>query len=125
MAHTRRTLELTKDWDITLTPSGGLALAGGAQATAQNVANEARLFIGDAYFVQDKGLPHFSTELGQPVSQSSILRAQLSRAAGRVKDVARVLDINVEDFNPVSRTLSGSIRFNTAEDSANEQVTYF
>ena len=55
--HTRRTLTLTPKWDICLDPSGYIALTNGAIATAQNVANEARLFTNDAYFQQDKGTP--------------------------------------------------------------------
>ena len=126
MAHSRRTLELVKEtWDITLDASGLIKLTGGEEATAQNVANEARLFTNDAYFRRAQGIPHIGVELGAKYSQSIILRTYLLRAAARVKDVNEVLEIDVQEFDPVTRTLSGSITFNTVEGLDNERVTTY
>jgi hypothetical protein len=121
MAHTRRTLLLTKDWDLTLDGVGRIALTGEDHATAQNVANEARLFTNDAYFIQDKGIPHFLFNLGRRVN-SSVLRAYLRRAALRVPDVKEVLAVEVLGFDPKTRTLTGDIVFTTAEGMANGAV---
>ena len=126
MTHSRRTLELVKEtWDITLDSSGRIKLTGDEYATAQNVANESRLFMKDAYFRQAQGVPHFNVELGAKYSESIILRAYLLRAAGRVRDVNEVLSIDVQEFDPVTRTLSGSITFNTVEGLVNKAITTY
>ena len=65
MAHTRKTLLLDKDWDLTLDKSGRIAVADGPYATAQNVANECRLFTDDACFDTERGIPYYVIALGQ------------------------------------------------------------
>jgi hypothetical protein len=125
--HTRRTLQLTEKWDLTLDSVGRLALSQGDYATAQNVANEARLFAEDAYFNQDQGIPHFVAGLGKKfVSNDAVLRAYLRRAARRVTAVKETLTIEVSRFNPETRELSGVIEFTTEEGAANGALrTYF
>lgn len=126
MAHSRRTLELVKEtWDVTLDAVGKIKVTGDEYATAQNVSNEARLFIDDAYFRAAQGTPHFSVELGEKFSESIILRAYLLRAAARVTDVNEVLSVDVEGFNPVTRQLSGVITFNTVEGVRRETITTY
>lgn len=125
MAHTRRSLMLDEDWDITLDGIGRIALAKDEYATAQNVGNEARLFTNDAYFRQADGIPHFDVELGQKFSESIVLRAYLLRAAGRVEDVNEVLEVNIETFDPATRQLSGSILFNTVGGNIREAITTY
>lgn len=123
--HTRRTLLLTKDWDVTLDGSGRIALTGEDYATAQNVANECRLFTEDAYFIQDQGIPHFVVELGRRVN-TSLLRSYLRRAALTVPDVKEVLSVNIVNFDPKTRTLAGDIQFTTQEGANNATIrTYF
>ena len=124
MAHTRRTLLLTKDWDLTLDGTGRIALTGNDYATAQNGANEARLFTEDAYFIQDKGIPHFLFNLGRRVN-GSVLRAYLRRAALSVPDVKEVLEVEVLDFDPKERRLTGDIQFSTVEDNNGAILTSF
>lgn len=123
MAHTRRTLHLTREgWDITLDGVGRIALIQGGEATAQNVANEARLFTDDAYFAQDRGVPHFLVDLGRRVNHS-ILRSYLRRAALTVPDVAEVQSVQIAGFDPATRRLTGDIQFTTREDASNAAVT--
>ena len=123
--HTRRTLLLTKDWDVTLDGSGRIALTGEDYATAQNVANEARLFTDDAYFIQDQGIPHFVVDLGKRVN-NSVVRAYLRRAALRVPDVHEVLAVNITGFDPKTRTLTGDIQFKTVGGAQPAAIrTYF
>lgn len=105
MAHTRRTLLLTKNWDVTLDGVGRIALTGDDYATAQNVANESRLFTEDAYFIQDQGIPHFTIELGRRAN-NAVLRSYLRRAALQVPDVKQVL--SVEIYSPGVADASGS-----------------
>jgi hypothetical protein len=125
MAHTRRTLLLTKDRDLTLDGAGRIALTDGDRAAAQNVANEARLFTQDAYFIQDKGIPHFLVSLGRR-AHTSALRACLRRAALQVSDVKEVLSVEVTDFDPKTRTLTGDIHFTTVGGVSNGAIrTHF
>lgn len=126
MAHTRRTLQLDrKTWDVTLDDVGRISLTGDDYATAQNVANEARLFTADAYFIQDQGIPHFTIELGRRVN-ASVLRSYLRRAALSVPDVKEVLSVQIISFDPKTRTLTGDIQFTTVEGVSNGTIrTYF
>lgn len=124
--HTRRTLQLDHArWDITLDGTGRIALAVDDAATAQNVANEARLFTNDAYFDQDRGIPHFAVELGQRV-HNALLRSHLRRAALRVPDVKDVLSVEITGFDQKNRELSGDIRFTTVAGAADTALaSYF
>lgn len=112
MAHTTRTLELSADWDLTLSDAGKIEVREGAIATAQNVANEARRFRNDTYFDFDLGIPHFEIELGHALPEVIFISA-LRRAALRVEDVAEILDIVVYDVDTNTRLLSGEIAFRT------------
>ena len=88
--HTRRTLTLTQPgWDITLDAIGRIDVTSGDLATAQAVANDARLFTEDAYFVQDQGIPHYAVELGQRLTPD-LIRSFLYRAAMRVEGVISI-----------------------------------
>lgn len=117
MAHTRKTLALNDKWDLDLA-GAGLAVKHGAEATAQAVANECRLFTNDAYFIQDRGIPYFSIALGAEYSQE-VFRAYLRRAALLVDDVLKILDIEIEDIDPVTRVVRGRIAFKTVGDTPN------
>ena len=88
MPHTRKTLLLDEHWDITLTQSGRMAVALGDYATAQNVANECRLFTNDACFDQQRGIPYFLLALGQKLP-GSVLHKDMARQCGRCLTMAR------------------------------------
>lgn len=124
MAHTRRTLLLNKDsWDITLDGTGRIALAREEYATAQNVANESRLFTEDAYFIQERGIPHFLAELGRRIN-APVLRSYLRRAALQVSDVDEVLSVEITEFDPATRKLGGNTSFSTVEKDS-EVVSHY
>lgn len=113
MAHTTRTLSLLPEtWDVTLDSVGRIALTGGKPATLQNVANEARLFTGDAYFQQDRGIPRFKTELGQRVN-NAVMRSYLRRAALAVPDVREVTSVTTGAVDPASREIPGNVEVKT------------
>lgn len=112
MTHTTRTLALTNKWDIYLTESGRIALREGPISTAQSVANEIRRFMNDSYFDYDVGIPHYLIELGHNLP-ASILRGAVRNAALRVEDVSEILTVNVTDFDPETRILTGDISFRT------------
>ena len=120
MAHTRRTLLLDREtWDITLDSAGRMALTHGDYATAQNVANEARLFTNDAYFNQDEGTPYFVLTLARRANITAgrgnltALRAYLRRAALKVADVKEVLAVDITGLDAETRRLTGDIQFVT------------
>ena len=99
-----RTLLLDTNWDITLDTGGYIATTAGPYAIAQNVANAVRLFTDDAYFDADKGIPHFSIELGHKPPYS-IIRSRILQAARAVEGVADA----VVTFDRDERTLGGEI----------------
>ena len=114
MAHTRKTLLLNQQWDLTLDKSGRIAVAEGAYATAQAVANECRLFTQDAYFEPDRGIPYYLIALGRKLSPS-VLRARLRDAAYLVEDVEDVTDVVLESLDTETRRVTGEIQFTSKE----------
>lgn len=117
MAHTRKTLLLNENWDVQLTKSGRIAVSVGDYATAQNVANECRLFTQDAYFDQERGIPYFLLALGQK-APGAALRARIRSAALLVEDVAAVTDVTLDALNTDTRELTGEVRFTTMEGTS-------
>ena len=115
MAHTRKTLLLDDNWDLCLDIQGNIAVSKGAYSTAQNVANECRLFTDDAYFDTERGIPYFLIALGKDVSVS-VLMARLREAALRVEDVAAVNSIQLDSLDTETRKLTGTIMFTSVED---------
>jgi hypothetical protein len=113
--HTRHTLSLNAEWDIYLTDVGNIALTYGVYATAQNVGNECRMFTRDAYFQQQKGVPHYLVDLGSKLPAKPLLRSYLRQAALRVADVMSIDAIELEDFDKTARRLTGNIFFTTLE----------
>lgn len=114
MAHTRKTLLLNGNWDLTLDKSGRIAVAEGAYATAQAVANECRLFTDDAYYETERGIPYYLIALGRKLSPS-VLRARLRDAAYLVEDVEDVTDVVLESLDTETRRVTGEIKFTSKE----------
>lgn len=120
MAHTRKTLLLNSQWDLALDKSGRIAVADGPYATAQNVANECRLFTDDAYFEPDRGIPYYLIALGRKLS-TSVLRARLRDAAYLVEDVDEVTGVELESLDTETRRVTGEIKF-TSKEGENASV---
>ena len=114
MPHTQYTLSLNEDWDIQADAVGRIRTTSGVRATAQNVANENRLFTNDAYFAKDSGIPHFSVTFGRRAPESA-LRSFVRSASLRVPAVAEVSAVRLADLAPQTRTLHGEITFTTKE----------
>ena len=114
MAHTRKTLLLDSNWDLCLDKAGRIAIAEGAYATAQAVANECRLFTDDAYFEPNRGIPYYLVALGRKLSPS-VLRARLRDAAYLVEDVEDVTDVVLESLDTETRRVTGEIHFVSVE----------
>lgn len=103
------TLLLNGDWDITQDGEGNIATVLDAYAIAQNVANAVRLFTKDAYFDQDKGIPHFDIELGH-TPPLSVLRSRIIKAAKSVEGVADAV-VTFDTFD--DRILRGEVLLTT------------
>ena len=114
MAHTRKTLLLDSNWDLCLDKAGRIAIAEGAYATAQAVANECRLFTDDAYFEPGRGIPYYLIALGRKLSPS-VLRARLRDAAMLVEDVEDVTEVVLESLDTETRRVTGEIQFTSKE----------
>ena len=114
MAHTRKTLLLDSNWDLCLDKAGRIAIAEGAYATAQAVANECRLFTDDAYFEPGRGIPYYLIALGRKLSPS-VLRARLRDAAMLVDDVEDVTEVVLESLDTETRRVTGEIQFTSRE----------
>jgi hypothetical protein len=113
--HTRRTLLLDDGWDLVLNDAGDIAALEGPEATAQNAANECRLFTRDAYFRQAEGVPHYLVDLGQRVPAKPLLKSYIRQAVRRVADVREITGIELEDFDRESGALAGNVYFVTRE----------
>ena len=108
MAHTPLTWGLTEDWDLAINVNGSPELLRDAEAVAQDVANEARLFLHDAYFRYEDGIRWFTDQLGKPV-QTAVITDRLRQAALRVPGVVRVITVQIDELDLETRTLHGRI----------------
>ena len=103
----KRSLYLNDNWDINLNDNGDLTTTSGLYCDAQNVANRVRLFTKDAYLAQDKGVPHFTLDLGKMPPLAAV-RSAYRKAA---RDVENIADAVVNDlaFTSETRALTGTI----------------
>ena len=81
------------DWDLILDDGGQIVDTAGAYGIAQNVANAVRLFTDDAYYFRDRGIPHFTLDLGRKLNKRMICAEYESAAVG----VDGVLSANLLD----------------------------
>lgn len=92
-------------WDLCLDAAGNIAVASDPYQRAQSVANAIRLFAGELWYDQTKGVPYFAQILGH-APPLSLFREFMVRAAETVPGVAgAVCVINSID----GRTLTGSV----------------
>lgn len=98
-------LKLDEKWDLTLNSVGDLEICKGSYATAQEVANQVRLFTNDAYYNTENGIPHFIIDLGQRPLES-LVKSRIRDASLLVDNVA---DVNVKQVQVVDRVLKGKI----------------
>lgn len=101
-------------WDLELDRLGNLsAISDETEYCAQSAANYVRLFVNDAYYFADEGIPYFETVLGRKPPKS-LVEAYVRRETLAVPLVAncRVLDYAQND-----RTASANIEINTRNGS--------
>jgi hypothetical protein len=109
----KRSLLLNNNWDIGLTPSGELATCSGLYCDAQNVANMVRLFTNDAYLAQNRGVPHFTLDLGKMPIISEV-RARYRKAAKQVENISEAV-VEITGIDPETRTMRGIITSTTLD----------
>ena len=110
--HTANTWALSPNWDLELDGNGNPKMLTELDAICQNVANECRLFLHDAYFRYDEGIDWFTDQLGQKI-QLSVLTSRLRNAALSVDGVLSVRSIDIDELNQKTRTLHGVINIQT------------
>lgn len=114
---TERTLYLDPDtWDLELDDTGNIRVATESYAVAQNVASATRAFTNDMYFQLDRGVPHFETDISNPIS-TGVLTSRLNRCA-RAVDGVLTAETTITSFE--NRVIEGEIRLTTIN---NEIVT--
>ena len=110
--HTANTWALDENWDLVLDGNGNPKMLTGVEAVCQNVANECRLFLHDAYFRYDEGIDWFTDQLGQKI-QESVLMSRLRNAALSVDGVLSVQSIEITELDQKTRTLHGVVNLYT------------
>lgn len=96
-------------WDLCLTSSGDIAVASEPYSQAQDIASEARLFLGEAWYDTGRGVAYFTDVLGefQPVQ---MLKQHLVNAAALVPGVTQP-QVFLDAIG--GRTVTGQIQFTT------------
>lgn len=95
----------TQIWDLCLDASANIAVASEPYAIAQDVASALKLFAGELWYDNTRGIPYFENVLGQ-YPPSGYLIAQFEAAALTVPGVVQAQCINLQLNN---RQLTGSV----------------
>jgi len=104
-------------WDLCLDAAGNLAVVEAPYQRAQDVASAIKLFSGELWYDDNKGVPYFTEILGQapPVQ---LFREYMVRAAKSVPEVETAACV-IESFE--ARTVRGAVTF-TASDGTTGTV---
>lgn len=113
------TLLLTLDqWDICLDAAGNIAKASPPYALAQDVASALRLFLGELWYDDTKGVPYFAQVLGH-TPPLNLFRQLMTQAALTVPGVVSA-DCVISGFE--DRRVTGQVTF-TDESGLQSVVT--
>lgn len=112
MAHSARTPLLSANWDLQVGDDGNLKMAQGGLATAQNCANEIRLWRNDAYFQRENGISWLEVQLARKTNEA-LLKGMIREACFRVPECADVKRIDLKEFDQENRILHGEIEIVT------------
>lgn len=104
----------TVAWDLVLDAAGNIALARPPYATAQDVASALRLFLGECWYDDTRGIPYFEEILGHTppltVFQEYMVRAALT--------VPGVVAAQCEVTGVENRTISGQVTFTMSDGTS-------
>lgn len=123
MAEDYRDFSLKLDpttWDLRVDEYGLIVTCEGPYAIAQNVANAVRLFTKDAWFDQEKGIPHYQIELGKKPPYA-LLRTKIINTALSILGVADARVTWLEFTN--EKVLTGNILL-TLKDGSTQNVSF-
>lgn len=77
-------------WDLLLDSNNNIAMAANPYSISQDVASAIKVFIGELYYDNTKGLPYFDQILGQSQANAvAVVAAQTEQAALTVPEVVR------------------------------------
>ena len=106
-------------WDLVLDSAGNIATASPPYALAQDVASAIKLFLGELWYDNTKGVPYFQDVLGK-LPPASLLVAHLEKAALSVPGVVSARCI-LDTFE--GRAVSGRVEF-IDETGAENNVSF-
>lgn len=94
----------TSEWDLIPTQGGDIAVCTAPYSIAQSVANEVKLFQGEAYYTPDQGIPYDPSVLGVSTSLAYVGELMQDAALGVDSVVSASANIYMD-----GRTLRGAI----------------
>lgn len=115
-----KSLQLNDGWDISLDGAGNIAQVKSKLCVAQDVANAVRLFLGEAVYSADRGVPHYTNNLGVKLTRA-LIRSDMTDAALSVPGVASV---SIENERVKGRTYTADIRITDSFESADPSPVY-
>lgn len=102
-------------WDLVIDSAGNIAVGSPPYALAQDVASAVRLFLGELFYDDSKGVPYFEDILGHR-PPPALLIAHIEAAALTVPGVVSAQCI-IDTFD--NRTVTGQIQFIDETGAAN------
>ena len=94
-------------WDLVMDSSRNIAMATPPYSLAQDVASAVKLFLGELYYDQTKGIPYWTKILGK-LPPSALIVQYIVQQALTVSGVVTA-QCTINSFN--DRTISGQITF--------------
>lgn len=98
-------------WDLVQDAFGNIAVAANPYALAQDAASAIKLFAGELYYDTTKGIPYFSTILGE-APPLAYIKAQFNAAALTVPEVVAAQSF-IESF--IDRKIKGQVQVTNEE----------
>lgn len=102
-------------WDLCLDSSGNIAMASPSYSVAQDVASAIRLFIGECYYDNTRGIPYWPNVLGH-MPPASLLKQLMVNAALTVPGV-QSSQVIISSFT--ARSVTGKVQFIDENGEAN------
>lgn len=93
-------------WDLLIDAKGNIAMASAPYSLSQDIASAIKVFLGEAYYNHDLGIPYFESILGYAES-ASFLAVQFETAALTVPGIV-VAQLTGLDFQ--NRQLVGTLK---------------
>lgn len=106
-----KSLMLTGQWDLALTPGGNLATVDGTARIEQDVSTYERVFQGEQWYNTAAGVPYLDREIAS-LPPIELVR---ERARRRALEVPGVAEANVELDALDQRVLTGRIKVTTSD----------